>query len=61
MEKIPAMIEGSVFISYSRQELYFAESLAVSLQEKGVSVWFDIQQLKPGFDWKEGIQYGVLD
>jgi hypothetical protein len=48
-----------LFISYSRQQFYFAESLAVSLEKQGFSVWFDLQQLAPGMDWKQGIDEGL--
>jgi hypothetical protein len=48
-----------VFISYSRQQLYFAESLAFRLQERGITVWFDLQQLKPGCDWQDEIEAGL--
>ena len=39
------------FISYSRSQLYFAESVAVELERMKVDVWFDLQQLKTGEDW----------
>lgn len=48
-----------VFISYARQQLYFAESLALNLRASGIEVWIDIQQLEPGSDWAEGIREGL--
>jgi len=48
-----------VFISYSRQQFYFAESLALHLQKEGIATWFDVQRLEPGSDWAEGIQQGL--
>ncbi len=48
-----------LFLSYSRQQLYFAESLTLRLQGTGHEVWFDLQQLKPGIDWQIGIQEGL--
>ncbi len=45
----------SVFISYSRQQLYFAEALSLQLQKVGVEVWMDLQQLEPGSDWQAQI------
>ncbi len=50
---------GSTFLSYSRKQYYFAESLALHLQQRGVSVWFDIQQLEPGVSWQADIGDGL--
>lgn len=47
------------FLSYSRQQYYFAESLALALQNKGIALWFDVQQLEPGSDWKADIEDGL--
>lgn len=47
------------FMSYSRQEYYFAESLTLHLQHRGLSVWFDVQQLEPGVNWKADIDDGL--
>lgn len=47
------------FISYSCQQFYFAESLALCLQASGVKTWFDVQRLVPGSDWAQGIQDGL--
>jgi hypothetical protein len=47
------------FLSYSRQQYYFVESLALALQNKGVPLWFDVQQLEPGSDWKADIEDGL--
>src|SRR5688572_1697994 len=51
--------ENMLFLSYSRRQFYFAESLVLNLQAKGISVWFDVQQLVPGKHWQEGIQAGL--
>ena len=48
--------EHSIFISYSRQQLYFAEALSKRLQKAGVGVWMDLQQLEPGEDWRAQIR-----
>ena len=42
---------AAVFISYSRKDFYFAESLAFHLQESGIPTWLDANQLSPGADW----------
>jgi hypothetical protein len=39
------MADGHTFISYSRKQYYFAESLALNLQDNGVQTWFDMQNL----------------
>jgi hypothetical protein len=36
------------FLSYSRSQYYFAESLVLRLRSSGVSIWFDVQQLELG-------------
>ena len=51
----------TTFISYSRRQLYFAESLALHLylQKEGINVWFDLQQLQAGTVWSESLKKGV--
>jgi len=44
-----------VFISYSRRDYYFAESLAVHLLHRDVPAWMDVKDLKPGYDWERGL------
>jgi hypothetical protein len=52
--------EGALaFISYSRAQFYWAESIAFALRQKGVRVWFDTQHLLSGTDWEKGIQQGL--
>lgn len=48
-----------IFVSYSRKEFYFTESLVLHLQRHGIDAWFDIQQLEPGIGWKTDIQDGL--
>lgn len=55
------MSERRFFLSYSRQELYFAQSVTQSLQQAGLSIWFDLQQLEPGCDWKAEIAAGLTE
>ncbi|MFZ4825849.1 MAG: toll/interleukin-1 receptor domain-containing protein [Phototrophicaceae bacterium] len=47
------------FISYSREQLYMAEALALRLQAQGVPLWFDIQQINAGDDWRYKIDEGL--
>ncbi|SHG82070.1 toll/interleukin-1 receptor domain-containing protein [Streptoalloteichus hindustanus] len=47
---------GHVFVSYSRTEFYYAESVtAVINQSDGVRAWLDAENLRPGMDWAAGI------
>jgi hypothetical protein len=50
-----------LFLSYSRQEFYFADSTAISLQREGHDIWFDVQRLSPGSNWKESIEAGLAE
>ena len=45
----------AVFISYSRKDFYFAESLAFHLAERGIESWLDANHLTPGGEWGEEI------
>jgi len=45
-----------VFISYSRKDYYFAESLAFHLERDSVRVWLDAKDLEPGADWQEQLE-----
>ena len=45
----------AVFISYSRKDFYFAESLAFHLAERGIANWLDANHLAPGGEWSEEI------
>ncbi|MEO8440290.1 MAG: toll/interleukin-1 receptor domain-containing protein [Spartobacteria bacterium] len=44
-----------VFISYSRKDFYFAESLAFHLAARGIENWLDANHLTPGGEWGEQI------
>ena len=49
---------GFTFVSYSRKQLYFAESIALHLQQAGIETWFDLQQLGAGADWATTLKAG---
>lgn len=53
------MTQTPTFISYSRRQLYFAESLALHLQNEGLDIWFDLQELQAGTVWADGLKRGV--
>ena len=48
-----------VFISYSRKDFYFAESLAFHLERSSVPVWLDAKDLEPGADWQEQLEISL--
>ena len=52
--------ESPVFISYSRRDYYFAESLALHLLKDGVPAWLDVKDLNPGVFWERDL-FGALD
>lgn len=52
-------MDDYIFISYSRRQLYFAESVVQELQrDHRLRVWFDLQQLTPGSDWQTSLKHG---
>lgn len=50
-----------VFLSYSREDRFFAELAHVKLEESGISVWVDQGQLRAGSDWRNGIDQGISE
>ena len=52
----PMPTESPLFLSYSRKDYYFAESLAFHLLRQGVPVWLDVRDLEPGKDWERGLE-----
>ncbi|MEV8438207.1 TIR domain-containing protein [Actinosynnema sp. NPDC051121] len=50
---------AAVFLSYSRRQFYFAESLMLRLESSSVSVWFDAHRIRAGADWRESIDRGL--
>jgi hypothetical protein len=43
---------GCIFVSYASDDLQIARYIVKQLQDKGLLVWFDKQQLLPGQDWE---------
>jgi hypothetical protein len=43
---------GCIFVSYASPDRPIAEYIVKQLQDKGLLVWFDKQQLQPGQDWE---------
>ena len=52
-------MDDQIFVSYSRNQLYFAEDTANALQEQGLDIWFDLQQLETGTEWAVEIKTGL--
>ena len=51
----------SVFLSYSSQDYFFAEMLALKLDEKGFKIWRDMGAIRAGDDWRQSIEDGIRD
>ena len=47
-----ATLTQRIFVSYSRKDYYFAESLAFHLLQANLPAWLDVKNLKPGADWE---------
>jgi len=50
---------GPVFLSYTRIDLEFALRFAAALKNAGVPVWMDRFELRPGCDWRRGVEAGL--
>jgi hypothetical protein len=50
---------AEVFISYSRKDFYFAESLAFHHNQQGIATWLDANHLAPGGDWAAEIDHAL--
>lgn len=60
MDPIPETTASrQIFLSYSRSEMYFAEDVVLALQAAGFNIWFDLQQLEPGTNWRADIEAGL--
>jgi hypothetical protein len=57
--RLASQSPGSVFISYSRRDYYFAESLTFSLIQRDVAAWLDVKDLRPGVDWQHRLESAI--
>lgn len=48
-----------VFLSYSHRDHHFAELLALKLKDASIDVWRDHGSLRPGVDWRQGIEHAI--
>lgn len=55
------MMKPSLFISYSRQEVPFVDSLLDKLEDNGFRVWMDYHSLIPARPWLEEIYRGIAE
>jgi hypothetical protein len=50
-----------VFICYARLDQDFVHDLTTKLTARGVSVWLDLLNLRPGTDWDQSINQAIHD
>lgn len=53
------MERGSVFISYSHDDIEAAATLAAGLKAAGIPVWLDRRRLQAGGDWEQALKRAV--
>lgn len=51
----------TVFLSYSSKDDRFAELVQAKLSDAGINVWRDQDQLRPGDNWRDGIDKGIIN
>jgi ABC-type branched-subunit amino acid transport system substrate-binding protein len=51
----------SVFLSYSHEDQAWAKAFAEALKEKGISLWFDEWELRPGDDVTEAMERALRE
>src|SRR5258707_15800408 len=52
-------MKNDVFISYSSKDRPFAQQLARALEQQGLSVWIDRDDIRAGIKWSSAIQEGL--
>ena len=50
------MAEPYAFISYARRDHVFVDKLAADLQQAGIRIWCDTEQIQPGQQWQRAIE-----
>ena len=51
----------TVFLSYSTKDHHFAELIKLKLEEAGITIWRDRDNLRAGADWRQGIERGIAE
>jgi TIR domain len=52
---------NTIFLSYSSRDYFFAEILAIKLDEAGFKIWRDQGSIRAGDDWRQSIDDGIED
>lgn len=55
------MPDPYVFISYARRDSQFVDRLSADLQQAGVRVWRDVEQIQPGQQWQRALKDALKD
>ena len=50
-----------VFISYVREDKNIVERLRQDLSDRGIDVWIDRYEIKPGVIWEDAIRKAIRD
>ena len=50
---------NTIFLSYSSQDYFFAEMLALKLAANGFAIWRDLGSIRAGDDWRQTIEDGI--
>jgi len=53
--------QPKVFISYSSADGDFAELMKMKLEQSNIIVWRDLYEISAGEDWRNEIDYGLLN
>src|SRR3954469_12618256 len=48
-----------IFLSHNSRDKPVVEKIAAHLRGRGLRVWLDKDELRPGFPWQEGLEEGV--
>lgn len=48
-----------VFLSHNSRDKPVVEEIATQLRERGLRVWLDKDELRPGFPWQEGLEEAI--
>ncbi|WP_136806446.1 toll/interleukin-1 receptor domain-containing protein [Desulfosediminicola flagellatus] len=59
LKALKTMLPGSIFISYSREDLAEVQILHDTLEQAGLDVWFDVNRLGSGDAWERKIQDNI--
>lgn len=52
--------EFDVFLSHNSSDKPLVQEIATHLKARGISVWLDQDELRPGFPWQEDLEDGIV-